>query len=103
MPLRADDLRDAARAVRDRETEAMQLDDRGHQAQPQPQPLAAPALVRTIEAFGHHLAIARRDAGTGIAHPDDDLALTVKQAKLHSPAISGELHRIVDQIGDRLE
>ena len=45
MSLRADDLRRATRAGRNRKTEIMQFDDRSDQAQAQSQALSAPAFV----------------------------------------------------------
>jgi hypothetical protein len=45
MLLQADNLRSATRIAANGKPEAMQLDDRSHQAQAKAQPLGPPALV----------------------------------------------------------
>src|SRR5580692_4632168 len=84
MDRRAGDLGRGARAAADRKAKAMQVDDRGHQAQAEAEALGAPALVRAIETLGHHAALVLRDAGAGVAHPDDGLARTAQQRELHT-------------------
>jgi hypothetical protein len=95
--------RRATRAASNRKMEAMQVDDRGNQAQAGAEPLGAPTFVRTIEPLGHRSAFHLGDARTGVAHPDHGLAFTPKQSKLHTSPFEREFHRVVDQIGDRLE
>ena len=74
MCLRANNFRGAARAGRYRKSKSMQFDDRGDQAQPQPQPLGLPAFVRAIEALGHRFTFDLGDARTGVLYLDDGLA-----------------------------
>src|SRR5580700_3799116 len=103
MHRRARDLGGAARAGYDRKTEAVQLDDRSDQAQAKAEPAGAPALVGAVEALGYRFVLGLGDARTGVLHTDDGLAFASAQGELHPSALGGELHGVVDQIGDGLE
>ena len=72
-------FRDATRAGRDLQAEAMQFGDCAHQAQSQSQPEIAPTLVRTVEAPRHEFAFVGGNSGSGVADPHDGLVALSKQ------------------------
>ena len=97
------DLGRAARAGRNREAETVQLDDRSDQAQTKSEALGIAAFVRAIEAPHDRFAFRLGDAGAGILHPDNALAVAAQQRQCHASALGSEFHGIVDQIGDGLK
>src|SRR6202035_3647285 len=71
---RTGDLGDATGAPRDSEREAVQLDDGRDQAQPKSDALGLPALLRTIKAPEHDVALVRADARPRVADAHDAFA-----------------------------
>src|SRR5437764_10776377 len=96
-------FRNATRAGRDLQAEAVQFGDRAHQAQSKPQAGLAPTLVRTVEAPRHELAFTGGNPGPAITNAHDGLATLPKQTQLDPTALRCKLDGIVDKIGNRLE
>src|ERR1700704_1419864 len=101
--VRAGDLNHATGTGGYRQAESVQFHDRRDQAEAEPDALGLPAPVRTIEASGHDLALVVGDARARIAHAHDAFAGAVDQRNPDVSAFRRELHRVVDNIGDRLE
>src|SRR3974390_1081273 len=75
MRVVAGDFRGTAWAWPDRQPETVQLDDGGHQAEAEAEPIGVTGLVRAIEAFGHRIAFDLDNAGTRVLDPDHGFAV----------------------------
>src|SRR6267378_5891320 len=96
-------LQPAALTRVDHETKAVQLYDRRHQIQPKADARRTSDLVGTVETPQHGLALLLADAGAGIGHAHDGLAVATQQLDIHLAAFGRKLDGIVDEIGDRLQ
>jgi hypothetical protein len=99
-PIRTNDLHPAAGSGEDRQPEAVQLDDRGHEIESEAQPRCISDLVGAIETPLHGRALVFVDPAAGIGHAHDGFAVTAQQRDIHRSAFGGELDGVVDQIGD---
>src|SRR6478672_6954319 len=98
-----DNLQPAAGARMNGKPEAVQLDDSYHEVETESDARRVTHLVGTIEAPQYGLALLFADAGAGIGHAHDGLAVIAQQAHIDSASVGRELDRIVDQVGDRLD
>src|SRR5947199_6903330 len=81
----------------------MQLYDRDDQAQTQSKPGLAAALVRSVEAAGHEITLARRDSASGVSDAYNALPPDPAKFQLDVTAFGSELHGIVDKICNGFE
>src|SRR5438552_10497375 len=55
-------------------------------------------LLDTVEALEHVGQVGRRDALTGVAHPDDDIAAFARRCEGYEAAVRGVADRVLQQV-----
>src|SRR5712675_466363 len=94
---RKGDLGDATRTTRDPEPEAVKLDDGPDQAEAKPHALGLSALLRSIEAPEHDVALVLADARSGVADAHETFAVAVDHSELNPAAFGREFHGVIDE------
>jgi hypothetical protein len=87
----------------DRETKAVQLYDRGHQAKAQSDSRRIPDLVGAVETPQYRLTLMLADAATGVGHPHDGFVIVTRQLYGDLAALRGKFDGVVDEVRDGLE
>src|SRR6478672_6711241 len=99
----AGDLDPAIWAGMNRQTEAMQLDDRSNKIEAEADAGRISDLVGTIEPPQHRVALIFGNAATGVGDAHDAFVLAAQQFNVDPAAFGGKLDGVVDEVGDRFD